>query len=370
MAEVKKSRVAMLTGIRHFEIKEYPIPEINDDEMLVKVEGCGICGTDVHEYKNDPFKCLPIVLGHEGTGEIVEMGKNIKTDTTGKPLNVGDKIVTSIIPCGECEPCKTMPNRTELCEGMGCYGLTPDDDIHLNGWFADYLLIRKGSTFFKVNELDLNTRVYLEPISVGVQAIERAKTTGLINFNTTVLVQGAGPIGLAILLVLKTMGVNNVIIVDGNDSRLEFAKRVGANETINFKNYSTSEELVSKVMELTNNRGAGFVFQTTGNATGFSNALKFVMRGGGMCEVGYFVELGEAKINPYQDICQKEIALVGSYAYPPQIYPISIACAKRAIEIGIPVSEFVTDWYPLEKIDEAFQKNISMTGIKIAVGSK
>src|SRR5690554_811601 len=79
----KTSRVAMLTGLEKIELQEYPIPEIGDNELLVKVEGCGICGTDAHEYKNDPFGLIPIVLGHEGTGEIVKMGKNIKKDSAG-----------------------------------------------------------------------------------------------------------------------------------------------------------------------------------------------------------------------------------------------------------------------------------------------
>ena len=74
----KTAKVAMMTELKHFEIQEYPIPELGDDDILVRVEGCGVCGTDAHEYKNDPFSLIPVVLGHEGTGEIVKMGKNVK----------------------------------------------------------------------------------------------------------------------------------------------------------------------------------------------------------------------------------------------------------------------------------------------------
>ncbi|OON97172.1 MAG: theronine dehydrogenase [Candidatus Epulonipiscioides saccharophilum] len=364
-----KSKVAMMTKVKTFEIQEYDIPAVGDDEMLIRVEGCGVCGTDVHEYKDDPFGCLPIILGHEGTGEIVKLGKNIKSDTVGNLISVGDKIVTSIIPCGQCEPCMTSPEKTELCEGMGCYGLTPDDELHLNGWFAEYLFIRKGSTFFKVNEFDVNTRIMIEPLAVGVHAVERAKSTGLITFNTFCVINGAGPIGISVLTVLKTMGIQNVIMIDGNDSRLALAKKIGASVTLNFKHFASNQDLIKEVIRITK-VGAGFVFQTTGNATGFSNALKFVKRGGGVCEVGYFVELGEVNINPHTDICHKEITLVGSYAYTPQTYPITIDMIRRALEIGIPISDMVTHWYPLEEISQAFDKNMSMEGLKIAVGPK
>ena len=93
----KTAKVAMMTELKHFEIQEYPIPELGDDDILVRVEGCGVCGTDAHEYKNDPFSLIPVVLGHEGTGEIVKMGKNVKKDSAGKPLNIGDKVVTCMI---------------------------------------------------------------------------------------------------------------------------------------------------------------------------------------------------------------------------------------------------------------------------------
>ncbi|MBO5900062.1 MAG: alcohol dehydrogenase catalytic domain-containing protein, partial [Lentisphaeria bacterium] len=96
----EKAKVAMLVAPGKIELQEYTIPAVGDDEMLIKVEGCGICGTDGHEYKRDPFGLCPTVLGHEGSGTIVKLGKNITSDFTGKPLAVGDQIVTCIIPCG------------------------------------------------------------------------------------------------------------------------------------------------------------------------------------------------------------------------------------------------------------------------------
>lgn len=226
------ARAAVLTAPKTFEIREYPIPAIGDDEMLIKVEACGVCGTDGHEYNRDPFGLCPVVLGHEGTGEIVAMGRNITKDTAGNPVALGDKIVTCIIPCGTCDACLNTPARTNLCENVGVYGLMPDDDVHLNGYFGEYLVIRKGSTFFNVSGMTLDQRILVEPAAVVVHSLERAKSTGLLKFNSVVLVQGCGPIGLLQIATLRTLGIETIIAVDGNDSRLELAREMGASARI------------------------------------------------------------------------------------------------------------------------------------------
>ena len=140
----KTAHVAFLTELGKFEIKEYPIPALGDNDILVKVEGCGICGTDAHEYKRDPFGLIPVALGHEGTGEIVAMGKNVKKDSAGKDVKIGDKIVTCMI--FKDNPDITMFDlNKQNVGGADVYGLLPDDDIHLNGWFSDYLFITFSS---------------------------------------------------------------------------------------------------------------------------------------------------------------------------------------------------------------------------------
>ena len=260
MAET--ATVAMLVEPGKFEFREYPIPAIGDDEMLIKVEGCGVCGTDGHEYKRDPFGLCAkgVVLGHEGSGEIVKIGKNVKTDSHGREVKLGDKIVTCIIPCGECPACKNTPARTSLCENCGVYGLFPDDDVHLNGYFGTYMVIRKGSTFFNVTGMTLDQRMLIEPAAVAVHAVERAKTTGLLNFNTKVLVQGCGPIGLMVLAVLRTLGIDKIIAVDGNDNRLELAKEMGATATFNFTKYASFDDMLAEIRKESDGLGAGFVF--------------------------------------------------------------------------------------------------------------
>ncbi len=363
----KNAKVAMLIEPKKFEIKEFQIPEIGDDEMLIRVEACGICGTDGHEYLRDPFKLCPVVLGHEGTGEIVRIGKNVTKDSAGLDVKLGDRIVTCIIPCGTCDVCKNMPARTNLCSNCGIYGLMPDDEIHFNGYFGEYLVIRKNSTFFNVNGLSLDMRILIEPSAVAVHAVERAKTTGLLKFNTKVLVQGCGPIGLLVMSVLRTMGIENIYAVDGNASRLEIAKTLGASHTYNFTKFASFGEMLEQVKKDTNGLGADFVFQCTGVAKAAANAWKFVKRGGGMCEVGFFMDGGECSINHHFDICNKEISLVGSWVYTPQDYPTTFDFLKRAVGIGLPVEKLVTHKFPLEKISEALEANVTMAGIKIAV---
>lgn len=245
------ARAAVLTAPKTFEIREYPIPAIGDDEMLIKVEACGVCGTDGHEYNRDPFSLCPVVLGHEGTGEIVAMGRNITKDTAGNPVALGDKIVTCIIPCGTCDACLNTPARTNLCENVGVYGLMPDDDVHLNGYFGEYLVIRKGSTFFNVSGMTLDQRILVEPAAVVVHSLERAKSTGLLKFNSVVLVQGCGPIGLLQIATLRTLGIETIIAVDGNDSRLELAREMGASRTYNFTRYADLNELLDAVKRTT-----------------------------------------------------------------------------------------------------------------------
>ena len=181
----KTSRVALLTKTEQFEIKEYPIPEIGDDDVLVKMEGCGVCGTDAHEFKRDPFGLIPVVLGHEGTGEIVKIGKNVTKDSAGKPLGIGDKIVTCMI--FKDNPDITMFDlNKQNVGGADVYGLLPDDDVHLNGWYADYMVVRKGSTIFNVSDLDLDSRILIEPAAVLIHAVERAKSTNILRFNSRV----------------------------------------------------------------------------------------------------------------------------------------------------------------------------------------
>lgn len=365
----KTARVAMLTALEHYDIKEFPIPEIGDDDILVKVEGCGVCGTDAHEFKRDPFGLIPVALGHEGTGEIVAMGKNVKVDTAGKPVKIGDKVVTCMIFKDDPEITMFDLNKKNV-GGADVYGLLPDDDVHLNGWFSDYIVIRGGefgSTFFNVSDLDLYSRILIEPCAVLIHAVERAKTTGILRFNSRVVVQGCGPIGLICIAVLRTMGIENICAVDGEQKRLDFAKKMGANLSVNFKDHKGIEALSGAVKDAFGGHLADFAFQCTGSPVAHANIYKFIRNGGGLCELGFFINGGDATINPHFDICSKEITTVGSWVYTLRDYVTTFDFLKRAKGIGLPMADLITHTYPLDQINEAHQTNLAMAGLKIAI---
>lgn len=362
----KTARVAMLTEKEHFELKEFPIPPLGDGDILVKVEGCGVCGTDAHEFKRDPFGLIPVALGHEGSGEIVAMGKNVKADSAGKPLHIGDKVVTCMI--FKDNPDITMFDlNKQNVGGADVYGLLPDDDIHLNGWFSDYLFIREGSTIFNVSELDLDSRLLIEPSAVLIHAVERAKTTNILRFNSRVAVQGCGPIGLLCIAVLRTMGIENIVAIDGEDKRLAIAKEMGASSAVNFKNHKGIEALTKAVEGAFGGHPADFAFQCTGSPVAHANIYKFIRNGGGLCELGFFINGGDATINPHFDICAKEITTVGSWVYTLRDYATTFDFLKRAKGIGLPLDKLITHRFPLEQINEALKTNLSMQGLKIAV---
>ena len=333
--------------------------------MLVKIEGCGVCGTDVHEYKNDPFGLIPVVLGHEGTGEIIKIGKNVTKDMVGKPLRVGDKVVTSVTLAGSDEFTTLKPERANLSSKAEVYGLLPDDEYRFNGWFGDYIILRKNSSIFNVSDMGLDERILIEPAAVAVHAVERAKTTQLLRFDSKVLIQGCGPIGLLVLTVLRTMGIQNIIAIDGDDQRLGYAKDLGADYTFNFKNYKDFETMCDAVHEVTDG-GVDFAFQCTGVPSAAGNIYKFIRRGGGLCEVGFFVDNGNATINPHWDFCQKEITVVGSWTYTFKDYVTTLDFLRRAKGIGLPVEKLITHKFSLDELNEAMEVNMKLQGIKVA----
>ncbi len=363
-------RVAMLIAQQRLELREFPVPQIADDEILVRVEACGICGTDIHCYQHDPFGLAPHVLGHEGTGEVLEVGSQWKMDSVGKPIEVGDRVVTSVLDASEqCAVARYNPLKANLCDDLKVYGLLPDSPgRHFNGYFGEYLVIRPNSSVFVVNGMSEDLRVLIEPAAVVCHALERAKSHGsALNFRSRVVVQGCGPIGLMMVAALRTFGVNNIIAIDGNDHRLSLASKLGADYQLNYKRFATADDLADAVAGLTKGLGAHFGFQTTGVPQAAANMFKYIRRGGSICEIGHFVDGGTAQMNPHEDFCKKEITLLGSWAYNSWEYPNAYHFLQRAERSGLPVSDLVTHRFQLSQIQEAFDLNLRQEGVKVVI---
>ncbi len=264
-------------------------------------------------------------------------------------LKVGDKVVTGLRPCGECDTCKYDPEHIHLCEHGEIFGLIPGEDAikSMNGWYGDYMKINAGGVIFNVSDMDVDLRTLIEPAAVVTHAVEKAKEIFNFQHGSYVLVQGCGPIGLLLLALVRTMGVRNIIAVDGDEKRLDMAKRLGAKYTVNFM----KEDGIKRVMEITGT-GAEMAFQCTGSPKAASTIWKYVRRGGSMCEL---------------DICNKEIKVTGSWTYQAKDWVHSMEFLKEANDRGLPVKDLLTDKFPLEKINDAMHTNMAMTGLKIVI---
>jgi threonine dehydrogenase-like Zn-dependent dehydrogenase len=163
------------------------------------------------------------------------------------------------------------------------------------------------------------------------------------------------------------MGIENITAVDGNEQRLEFAKLMGADATVNFKNYKDQESLANAVKDSFGGYYADFAFQCTGSPIAHANIYKFIRNGGGLCELGFFINGGDATINPHFDICSKEITVVGSWVYTLRDYATTFDFLKRAKAIGLPLEKLITHKFRLAEANEALQTNLRQDGLKIAI---
>ena len=277
---------------------------------------------------------------------------------------MGDKVVTGLKPCGICDTCRNDPEHIHLCEGGEIFGLIPGEEAYknFNGWFGEYIKINAGGVIFNVSDMDMDLRTLIEPAAVVVHAVEQAKQIFNFKHGSYVLVQGCGPIGLLLLTVVRTIGVRNIIAVDGDEKRLDMAKKLGAAYTVNFM----KEDAQAKVKEITV-KGAEMAFQCTGSPKAASTIWKYVRRGGSMCELGFFVDNGPTTYNPHQDICNKEIKVIGSWTYQAKDWIQACEMLKEAQKNGLPVEELLTHKYALADINEAMEMNISLQGLKIVV---
>ena len=270
---------------------DLPVPEIGDDEVLIKVHCTAICGTDMHiiEWEDWSQKHVqpPIIPGHGTAGDIVAVGRNVKD------RKVGDRVsCESHIACGECYFC--THGLGQICKNVKLFGCSVD------GAFAEYAKIPAASTFLLDDAISYEAACMFEPMGAGVHGAEAAEVEG-----KTVLVSGCGPIGLTAVSACKTFGAKLVIACDLVDDRLEMAKKMGADVTVN----SGREDLRGTVLKLTDGIGVDAAIDITGAGAAINAGLKCVRAAGRMVCVG--LPTKPVTMDLTNDLIYREVELTG-----------------------------------------------------------
>jgi len=347
-------------------MEEFAIPKVAEDCALLKVEACGICGTDKHVYLgHSPTASFPFIAGHEIIGTIVAMGSkaNDSMAVFGGALEVGDWVSVPPGPmtCGRCYYCLHMPHRPTFCTARNIlYGFTSTKKPPgLWGGFSEYVYLLNKTNIFKLpKDMPMKRAVLIEPVASGLRAVERAYSPGEpfmshgYGVGRSIMVLGTGPIGLMVIASLRYSGAGLIIAQDLLSSRLDMAKRMGADLLIDGN--LPLEERLKQVREATDGVGPDVVLETAGAPVAFREALDFARRGGKLIEVGNFTDNGATDIHPFY-ICYKDLDIHGSWGYPALIFRDAISLLER---IPLPVEEVVTHTLPLEE----FPKGLELMG--------
>lgn len=332
-----KNKAIYMSGTYNMVWKEIPVPEIKDNEVLVKIEAVGICGSDVHYYQHGKIGDFivegDLILGHESAGEVVAVGKNVKS------LKIGDKV--ALEPgktCGKCEFCKS-----------GLYNLCPDVEFFAtppyHGVLTNYVAHPEDMCFKLPENVSTVEGALVEPLSVGLHATGQ----GGVKLGDTVVIFGVGCIGLCSLLSSKARGASTIIAVDVLGKRLEKAKELGATHVINAREVNVIEE----IMKINDGKGAHVVLETAGNVITVQQTVDAVKRGGTIVMVGMapqdIIEFNFARL------MNKEAQIKTVFRYR-NLYPVAInAIASGAIDI----KRIVSHEFDFENTKEAFDFVIS-----------
>jgi len=360
-----KARAQVFRGAdKPFELTEYPIPEVEPRGVLVRVENASVCGTDLHIWHGKRQAPLPIILGHEAVGRIEQKGEFVETDSSGQPVEVGDRITWSYIkPCGDCYYCNIL-NDPAGCLNRFVYGLwaSCEEPPHLNGAFSEYIYLRPGTFFFKVPQ-NLPGKV-VAPANCALATMVNSTEKAGIALNDIVTVQGCGPLGLYGIALAKERGAFKVIALDVAESRLEFARMFGADVIVNVKDL-TEEETIGRVRELTEGRGADVGLEASGVPDAIPLGLKLLRDGGRYVTVGPIFQGASAQIDLYHLIF-KRISLIGAARNDARNLQDGLNFLSRTRE-KYPYEKVVGALYPLDQITEAFKAIESRRAMRVAI---
>ena len=332
-----KNTEAILVTPGTMKIQDAPMPEPKDDEVLLKVEYVGICGSDIHGFESGPF--IPpkdpnqkIGLGHECGGTVVGVGSKVKK------IKVGDRVnIEPGVPCGKCKFCLS-----------GHYNICPDVDFlatqpNYRGALTNYITHPESLTYKLPDNMDTMEGALVEPAAVGMHAAMEAD----VKPGKKIVNLGAGCIGLMTLQACRVMGATEIVVVDMIEKRLNMAKKLGAMEIIN----GGKEDTVARAKEILGDLGADIVFETAGARATAAQTTKLVMRGGRIMIVGTVP--GDTPVNFLSINREVKIQTVFRYA---NNYPMTI----EAISSGrFDVKSMVTDIYDYKDVQRAFEESLS-----------
>jgi len=339
-------KAAMLYGVKDLRIEDIEVPEVGLGEVLVRVKAATTCGTDLKIFQRgyvEKIIKLPTVFGHEWAGEVVEVGEGLEWPKKGMRVRAGNST-----PCLHCTMCQK--GKYNLCENM----------IWLWGAYAEYIKVPARMVLINMQEIPQHVSyeeaAITEPLACVLHGIEEAN----MKLGDTVTIIGAGPIGLLHLLTAKKNGAGKIICIDLVENRLNFAKRLGADETIN----AGKENVVERVRQLTGGYGADVVIEAIGLAATWEQALKLVRKGGTVLEFGG-CPLG-TEIKVYTEwLHYGEVTVRGAFHATPLHFRKALnLIASRTID----VRPLITRKMKLEEIKEAFEiLSTTKSEIKIAV---
>jgi threonine dehydrogenase-like Zn-dependent dehydrogenase len=374
---------ATLVEPGRYEIREYPLPQPEPGCVLVKMQISGICGTDKHTYqgftgqyggtgtpRSVPF---PIIQGHENVGTIVAIGgKGKYTDFEGVALEVGDRVVVGPnISCGTCYYCRhSFPYY--CCESTVDYGnnMTATNPPHLFGGWSQYLYVLPGSFMVKVpDDLPSEIAVITEIMAVTV-GLDRAKQISAFpseafRFDDTVVVLGAGPLGICFVMKARMLGAGTIVAIDFSSYRLELALKLGADHAIDANETSESQR-VQMIRDLTHGRGADLVVECAGVPGAVRESLELLRLGGLLIEAGNFSDMGEVPISPHRHLCAKNVRILGVGGEEPAAYGPSMRQMLRYMR-HYPLAAFVTHRYGLQQVNEAIHKSMTHDSMKVVI---
>ncbi|MCL5410777.1 MAG: alcohol dehydrogenase catalytic domain-containing protein [Patescibacteria group bacterium] len=347
----KKRKSAFLIGPQKVELREHDMPDITPGSLLVKVYACAICGSDIRIINHgNPRINYPQIIGHEIAGEVVGVGKGVKDFKVGDTIALG-----ADVPCGKCDQCKKgMANCCDTNYAIG---------YQFEGGFSEYILLDplvvNGGPIHKYKKIDHKIAALAEPLACCINGYER----GLMDErkNCTIVIFGAGPIGLLLSLLAPTYKAKQVIMIDPNESRLQRAKNeFGVKEVIN----PTIVNPVEAVMTLTNGRGADMVFTACAVQETHEQAIAMLAKRGVVNLFGGLPKTSPPITFYSNDIHYKEAYITGSHGSTPQQHKKAL----EQLESGrIDLSKLITHLYSLSDIEEALEMASSGDALKVII---